>query len=261
MPSKKYFEGQNIGPLGILFIKELPRKNSRRIGLFKCPVCEREDWETGVCDVVSGKATKCIHCRTKIDSYKMTQYGKKSGKDLTNRIFGKLKVIRKATIEECLKNNFENEKHIIWQCQCSCGNFCLVPSSSLTCGKVLCCKKCRKVNSYGELKIKYLLEEANISFVQEKSFKSCTFKETGKRARFDFYVQNKYLIEYDGIQRFESYSFSNWNESLEKRQEKDNFKTSWCKKNNIPLIRIPYTHFDELKLEDLLLTTSKFLVK
>ena len=34
------------------------------------------------------------------------------------------------------------------------------------------------------------------------------------------------------------------------------FKNIWCKKNNIPLIRIPYTKLNNLKLEDLLLDTS-----
>ena len=34
----------------------------------------------------------------------------------------------------------------------------------------------------------------------------------------------------------------------------------WCKDNNIPLIRIPYTHYKELKIEDLLLETSKFKI-
>ena len=33
-----------------------------------------------------------------------------------------------------------------------------------------------------------------------------------------------------------------------------------CKENNIPLIRIPYTHLNKLCLEDLLLETSNFIV-
>jgi hypothetical protein len=37
------------------------------------------------------------------------------------------------------------------------------------------------------------------------------------------------------------------------------FKNQWCKENNIPLIRIPYTHFEDICLEDLLLE-SKFRI-
>jgi len=37
-------------------------------------------------------------------------------------------------------------------------------------------------------------------------------------------------------------------------------KNQWCKNNNIPLIRIPYTHLQNLCLEDLQLETSKFII-
>jgi hypothetical protein len=37
-------------------------------------------------------------------------------------------------------------------------------------------------------------------------------------------------------------------------------KNQWCKENNIPLIRIPYTHLKDLSIEDLILETSKFKI-
>ena len=49
-------------------------------------------------------------------------------------------------------------------------------------------------------------------------------------------------------------------EQLTQQQERDKIKTQWCKEHNIPLIRIPYTHYKDLKIEDLLLETSKFIV-
>jgi hypothetical protein len=36
-------------------------------------------------------------------------------------------------------------------------------------------------------------------------------------------------------------------------------KNQWCLDNNILLIRIPYTHYNDLCLEDLLPETSKFI--
>lgn len=48
--------------------------------------------------------------------------------------------------------------------------------------------------------------------------------------------------------------------SLEEQKEKDNYKNDWCKNNNIPLIRIPYTHLKDLCIEDLLLETSTFII-
>lgn len=38
-------------------------------------------------------------------------------------------------------------------------------------------------------------------------------------------------------------------------------KNEYCFKNNIPIIRIPYTHYSELELKDLLLETSQFIIK
>jgi len=37
-------------------------------------------------------------------------------------------------------------------------------------------------------------------------------------------------------------------------------KNQWCKENNIPLIRIPYTHLKDLQIKDLMLETTKFLI-
>jgi len=61
--------------------------------------------------------------------------------------------------------------------------------------------------SHGERKIGQLLKENNISFVREKTFESCRFTDTHALARFDFYVDNKYLIEFDGAQHFSPHNF------------------------------------------------------
>ena len=41
--------------------------------------------------------------------------------------------------------------------------------------------------------------------------------------------------------------------------ESVDYYSNFNKENNIPLIRIPYTHLNKLCLEDLLLETSNFL--
>lgn len=46
-----------------------------------------------------------------------------------------------------------------------------------------------------------------------------------------------------------------------KTQKHDEFKNNWRKKeNNIPLIRISYTKFNILYIEDLILETIKFRI-
>jgi hypothetical protein len=70
-------------------------------------------------------------------------------------------------------------------------------------------------------------------------------------------VNDKYLIEYDGRQHFsDENTIFNYNETL----KHDKIKNQWCKENNIPLIRIPYTHLKDLCIEDLKLETSKFII-
>ena len=112
--------------------------------------------------------------------------------------------------------------------------------------------------SIGEQKIEELLTKNDILFVKEKTFDSCLLTDSiYSHARFDFYIENKYLIEFDGVQHFRDGCFGH---NLKERQEKDAIKNQWCRDNNIPLIRIPYTHLDELTIEDLVLETSQFII-
>ena len=50
-------------------------------------------------------------------------------------------------------------------------------------------------------------------------------------------------------------------ENIRTNDINDKAKNEWCKENNIPLIRIKYDKYDTLSIEDLLLETSKFIVK
>lgn len=171
--------------------------------------------------------------------------------DLTNQKFGKL-----TAIEPTDKRYIG---HVVWRCKCDCGNECFVDALSLTGDNT---KSCGCLGaSYGEYLINQLLEKNNIPFETEKTFDTCIFKNTNRSARFDFYINNQYIIEFDGIQHFKASGYG-WDteEHLSFTQEHDKIKTQWCKENNIPLIRIPYTHLNSLCLEDLLLDTSKFVI-
>ena len=71
------------------------------------------------------------------------------------------------------------------------------------------------------------------------------------------------MIEYDGEQHFEkNIQNTGWNtkENFKKIQKRDLLKNKYCLNNNIPLIRIPYTHKENIVIEDLLLETSKFII-
>lgn len=135
--------------------------------------------------------------------------------------------------------------YIYWKCQCECGKQSSVSTSALLGGTISC--GCKKM-SRGEIKIRDILTSYNIPFEQEKTFETCINPQTKKHLRFDFFVNNSYLIEYNGKQHYQQ---SQW-EPLEDIQYRDKLKIDWCKKNNIPLIIIPYDKFDSLTINDLL---------
>ena len=175
------------------------------------------------------------------------------------------KKIDYLTILDKLEENDPNkvEKISYWNCQCDCGNIIIRPShyfSSPSSPKIKSCGCQNSKASKGEEKIQSLLDQNNITYQSEKTFEDCRFPDTNRLAKFDFYVDNKYLIEFDGEQHFNARNSWGTRDSFKKIQTRDTFKNKWCKEHNIPLIRIPYTYYDGLKIEDLLLNTSSFLI-
>ncbi len=150
--------------------------------------------------------------------------------------------------------------HSQWYCDCDCGNkHILIRHNNLQQGYTSSCG-CG-TRSIGELKIEQLFKKNNIKFEKEKTFESCRFPDSNYKARFDFFIpQQNYLIEFDGRQHFNINTEWGTDEDFKKSLIRDNFKNQWCKENNIPLIRIPYTHLKKLCIEDLLLESSKFIV-
>lgn len=163
--------------------------------------------------------------------------------DLTNKIFGQLTVVRRVST----KKTPSGATKIFWLCECSCGNNCIVEGNALKTGNT---KSCGCVKSFGEQKIIALLQQYGIPFEKEKIFD----KETNYR--YDFYVDNKYVIEYDGKQHY----YENSWESIDTIMKRDVEKNQYCHTHNIPIIRIPFTHYNKLNIEDLILETTSFLI-
>ena len=169
--------------------------------------------------------------------------------DIAGQRFGKLTVLSEA--------GKTNDGKIKWLCQCDCGNQKIISGSSLRQGLT---KSCGCVKSFGEKKIAEILLNNNIQFVVEKGFEECRYPDTNFQAKFDFWVEDKYLIEYDGKQHF---GLGGWNDEKNFNicKSHDEYKNEWCKKNNIELIRIPYTlSLDKITLEDLQIETSKYKI-
>lgn len=185
--------------------------------------------------------------------YKRERTHERCFKSLVGKRFGKLLVL-----EQVEDHIYPDGSHRTkYKCLCDCNNIVEVLSCSLVSGT----SSCGCLKSTGELKISQILRENGIDFKQQKSYRDL-LSDKGRRLRFDFYIPEKnYLIEYDGPYHYRSTGRIWCTENhVKKTQYHDRLKNKYCKKNSIPLIRIPYTHYNELCLEDLLLETSKFIM-
>ena len=175
--------------------------------------------------------------------------------NLTGKQFGNL-IALEPTSER------GSDGSIIWktECQCSSRNIVFVPSTYLTGGRAISCG-CTGPCSLGEATIKFILDANNIPYMKEATFPDCRFSDTNGVCRFDFYVNNSYLIEFDGEQHFSYRENGRHNkENYQNIVAHDNYKNEWCRNHNIPLIRIPYYIKDKLELKDLQPETSQYII-
>lgn len=174
--------------------------------------------------------------------------GKAQTESLVSQRFGRL-VVLQATDKR-------SAEAIVYLCQCDCGTLCEVRSTNLRSGHT---QSCGCLKSVGEYTISNILTQNGVPFVKEKTFENCCYPETNYRAKFDFFVNDEYIIEYDGYTHFASNGGWNSNENLQTIQAHDHFKNKWCQDNNIPLIRISIPP-NQIKLEDLLLKSSRYIL-
>lgn len=229
MPKLIDLSGKKFGKLLVVSRAEniiTPNGRAHVAWLCKCD-CGNEKITRGDC-LTNGHTTSC-GCNNYV---KTVQMGKNRLIDLTGQTFGYLTVLSRSPLSG-------KKGDAKWICECQCGNIVTVLGNNLrrkreatiSCG----CKK-----SKGEFKIGESLRKLKVMFETQKRFKTCIFPETNRQLVFDFYLPvENILIEFDGMQHFimigkDRYGF----EEIKKR---DLYKNDWCKKNNIVLIRIPYT--------------------
>ena len=226
--------GQKYGKLTV--IKRIDNSISNRVSwLCKCDCGNETIVDSNALRSGNTKSCGCLNYIAKTD--------------LTGQRFGILTVICQTPKPKGYKT-----KGSYWKCRCDCGNIIIRSAQYLQSGDALSCG-CAKT-SRGEEKIQQLLQNNKLKYIKEYRFNDC---KSIKRYTlpFDFYIENSYLIEYDGIQHFEP-TFTE--ESFKITQRNDKVKNEYCKSHNIPLIRIPYTHYDKITIDDLRPETSQFLI-
>lgn len=167
--------------------------------------------------------------------------------NLTNKVFGRLTALEPT--------NKRRGTNVIWKCQCECGN--IIEASTNDLGRRV--QSCGCLNgSKGEELIQKILQKNSINFERQKRFDTC---RDARPLPFDFYLPDyNTLIEYDGEQHFGLGRMWGEKEYYSTLKKHDIIKNSWCKENNIILIRIPYTHYKDLSIDDLLPQTSRFIL-
>ena len=243
----------------LTFVDELKRIDKKTTNFYYLCKCDCGNWyiiENGHFEKEDIKSCGCLRKERGFEM--MKKMGTEIFIDIKNNIYGDLKVLKPI-------NRGANEG-LIWECECvKCGQKQNVLGTLLRNNHRRYCAYCNtERKSIGEQLIKELLNNADILYQNEKTFDSCKFPETNKKARFDFYVNNQYIIEFDGEQHYHPVQFPGMTEeesikAFLSNQLRDNYKNQWCKNNNIPLIRIPYTHLKDICLEDLIPETSDFL--
>lgn len=95
-----------------------------------------------------------------------------------------------------------------------------------------------------EDKIEYILNQASIRCIREKTFSDL---KNGK-LRFDFYLPDKnILLEYDSqLHFFEISKFHKKYNTFSHAKENDRIKNSYALSHSIPLYRIPYWAFQSI---------------
>jgi len=121
--------------------------------------------------------------------------------------------------------------------------------------------------SKGEKRVREILKEKNIDFIQEYKDQSCRHKNM---LLFDFAIIKNgniiAMIEYHGEQHYFPHNFGSKKktpeENLDSIKKRDNIKKQWCISNNILLLEIPYNDFDNIKeiLNDFLIKNRILLI-
>ena len=186
--------------------------------------------------LVNNKSQCCNHCKgTKISEKSSVTSWRKGDQ------YGFLTIIDRSHYQG---------KHLYVKCKCICGKEISVRLEHLKGqghGRIISCG-CQTKSS-GEVKITQLLENNNINFQSQYRIKEFNILSPFDFAIFDDNNNLLGLIEFDGEQHFKPVKYFGGEEVYKMQKQRDKAKDDWCLKNNINLIRIPYTDYNKLSIE------------
>lgn len=251
-PKYEDLTGQTFGRLTVLYDTGKLSPQRSKIWHCRCACSDHNEVDVVAYRLRNGTTKSCGCLQKEIAK----NAGEQQTLSLVGQKFGLLTVIKQLPTQN---------HRSMWLCECSCEehNQKIVSGVDLQRGHTCSCGCLQK--SIGEYTIEQILKENNIPFKKNFHFDDCKFPDTDHYAYFDFYVNQEYIIEYDGEQHFNPTCFNgikNFDalKNFQKTQEHDKIKNSYCFSKDIPIIRIPYTHLKDMSLNDLLIETSTFIL-
>lgn len=184
-----------------------------------CENCKKTVKVLG-CNLNKVKSCGCIKPKSRIE-------------DLTNQVFGELKVLKRA--EDHILPSGQHQT--MWTCECSCGTIKDIRAAHLKNNSI---RSCGCVKSFGEQQIIKFLNSLKINYKREYVFPELV-NSNNNQVRFDFAFLNQEnqliaLLEFQGEQHYrEKIAFGKM-----QREETDQLKKAFCLKNNILLFEIKY---------------------
>ena len=237
--NKKDLSGQRFGRLYVICKVEpyISPQNKKLTQYLCCCDCGNQKIVIGS-HLTGGLTTSCGCHRREATSQAHSS-------DLLHQRFGMLTVIEKVGSE-----NKNNQKRILWQCKCDCGNEVILNTNVLTCGNTSSCG-CRRYFK-GEEKIKDYLISHKIKFERQKGYDDLRGNKGGK-LRYDFYIpEYNLLIEYQGVHHYKVTNFSGNQELSEQnfKEQKinDEIKREYAISHNINFLEISYTDYDDIDI-------------
>lgn len=210
---------------------------------FKCPFGVHESELKMISSITGNKRTGNLDCNKCVSfaQYLINLYGENALQmywDYDLNIDADPWILRKNSITKVFIKCQDNEKnHESYFVQCS--SFTSMDSR---------CPRCSE--SKMEIEIGLILDNMNVLYTTQKTFKSCSYE---KLLRFDFYLNDfNICIEAQGIQHYKPIDFAgkgiDWAEKqFIGSQIKDNIKRDFCKDNFINLLEIKYIDYDNIK--------------
>lgn len=229
--------GQKIGRWVVQYLTE--KRTSNRGKIYHC-ICECGNEKDVPAETLKKGESKSCGC---LNKELAAERCRQRRIDLTGQRFGKLVALYPIY-------SGSKHEHTKWHCKCDCGNELDIDMGNLRQGFS---QSCGCTHSKQEEYIIKLLTKDNIPFKYHYRFNDFAGKE------FDFFINDQYIIEFDGQQHFKC-TGTGWDteEHLNRTHQSDKEKNKYCFEHNIPLIRIPYDQ--KYDLNDLKLETTRFLL-